>query len=34
LNNEITAPEVRVIGPEGEQIGIMPIEKALKLAEE
>lgn len=34
LNHEITAPEVRLIGEEGEQIGIVPIRKALELADE
>ncbi len=34
MNSEITAPEVRVIGPDGEQVGIMPIEKALRMAED
>lgn len=33
-NNEIRALAVRVIGDEGEQLGLMPIEKALALAEE
>jgi translation initiation factor IF-3 len=30
----ITAPQVRVIGDEGEQVGIMPLRQALALAEE
>ncbi len=30
----ITAPQVRVIGSNGEQVGIMPIRQALALAEE
>ncbi|MCL5669500.1 MAG: translation initiation factor IF-3 [Gammaproteobacteria bacterium] len=34
LNDEITAPEVRLIGAEGEQIGVVPIGEAKKLAEE
>ncbi|HSR63968.1 MAG TPA: translation initiation factor IF-3 [Gammaproteobacteria bacterium] len=34
LNEEITAPEVRVIGQDGGQIGIKSLEEALKLAEE
>jgi translation initiation factor IF-3 len=34
LNRKITAPEVRVIGAEGEQLGIFPIEEALQRAEE
>lgn len=33
-NNEIRALAVRVIGDEGEQLGLMPIEKALALADE
>ncbi|MHB8472023.1 MAG: translation initiation factor IF-3 [Gammaproteobacteria bacterium] len=32
LNEEITTPEVRVIGSEGEQLGVLPIEDAQKLA--
>jgi translation initiation factor IF-3 len=32
-NAEITTSEVRVIGPNGEQIGIMPIQEALRSAE-
>ncbi|HWQ38651.1 MAG TPA: translation initiation factor IF-3 [Burkholderiales bacterium] len=34
INQEITAPEVRLIGKDGEQVGIVPIEKALQLAEQ
>jgi len=34
VNDRILAPEVRVINPEGEQVGIVSIEKALILAEE
>lgn len=34
MNEEITAPEVRVIGQDGGQIGIKSLEEALKLAEE
>jgi translation initiation factor IF-3 len=34
VNERILAPEVRVINPEGEQVGIVSIEKALVLAEE
>jgi translation initiation factor IF-3 len=34
LNRKITAPEVRVIGAEGEQLGIFPIEEALQRADE
>ena len=32
VNERIRAPQVRVIGPEGEQLGIVPLEKALGLA--
>jgi translation initiation factor IF-3 len=32
-NEEISIPQVRVIGPNGEQVGIMPIHDALKSAE-
>ncbi|MFY9326514.1 MAG: translation initiation factor IF-3 [Georgfuchsia sp.] len=34
LNEEITAPEVRLSGEGGEQLGIMSIRQALTLAEE
>jgi len=34
LNHEITAPEVRLVGENGEQLGIVPIQQALKLSEE
>jgi len=34
LNAEITAPEVRLVGQEGEQLGIVPISQAMKMAEE
>ena len=34
LNEDITAPEVRLIGTDGEQIGIVPVQEALKTAEE
>lgn len=33
INNQITAPEVRVIGLEGKQLGVLKIEEALKEAE-
>jgi len=33
INNSIRAPEVRIIGPEGENIGIKPIQEALSLAQ-
>ncbi len=32
MNDKIRAPEVRVIGNEGQQLGILPIRKALELA--
>ncbi len=32
MNSQITAPEVRVIGEHGENLGVMPREKALALA--
>ncbi len=31
-NKQIKAPEVRVIGPDGKQCGIMPIGEALDMA--
>ena len=34
MNGEITAAEIRLVGEEGEQLGIMPIREALRLAEE
>ncbi len=34
LNEEIREPEVRLISEEGEQLGIMPSEQALQIAEE
>ncbi len=34
MNAEITAPEVRLVGQEGEQLGIVPIFQAMKMAEE
>ena len=34
INEEIRAREVRVVGPENEQIGIMSARDALALAEE
>ena len=34
INTEINAPEVRLIGASGEQVGIVPIAQAMKLAEE
>jgi translation initiation factor IF-3 len=32
VNDQIRAREVRLVGPEGEQVGIVPIERALQLA--
>jgi len=34
LNEEINAPEIRLIGKDGEQIGIVSVQKALALAGE
>ena len=34
VNEQIRVPEVRLIGPDGEQIGIMPIREALSKAGE
>lgn len=34
MNEEITNPQVRVIDPEGEQLGIIPIDVALRKASE
>ncbi|MBR0172495.1 MAG: translation initiation factor IF-3 [Lachnospiraceae bacterium] len=34
INEQIRDKEVRVIGEDGEQLGVMPIEEALKKAEE
>ncbi|KPK42980.1 MAG: translation initiation factor IF-3 [Omnitrophica WOR_2 bacterium SM23_29] len=31
MNERIRAPQVRVIGPEGNQLGVLPIQKALEL---
>ncbi|MCK5312961.1 MAG: translation initiation factor IF-3 [Desulfobacteraceae bacterium] len=33
VNNQIRAEEVRIIGPDGEQVGILPIKDALERAE-
>ncbi|MET7454055.1 hypothetical protein ABZT03_19655, partial [Streptomyces sp. NPDC005574] len=30
----IRVPEVRLVGPSGEQVGIVPLAKALELAQE
>jgi translation initiation factor IF-3 len=32
VNDQIRAREVRLVGPEGEQVGIVPLERALQLA--
>lgn len=34
VNESIRVPEVRVIGPNGENLGVLPIEKALRAARE
>ncbi len=34
LNEEINAPEIRLIGENGEQVGIVTVQAALRLAEE
>ena len=34
LNEQITAPQVRVISDDGEQLGIMSVDEALKVADE
>ncbi len=34
LNEEITAPEVRLIGEDGEQIGVVPLSEAMEAAGE
>ena len=34
INERIRVPEVRLVGPNGEQVGIVPIAKALELAQE
>ena len=34
LNEEITVPEIRLIGEEGEQVGVVSIRTALQMAEE
>lgn len=34
INEQIRDREVRVIGEEGEQLGVMPVKEALRLAEE
>ena len=34
LNREITAPEVRLTGPDGQQLGVVPLQEALRMADE
>jgi translation initiation factor IF-3 len=34
INNQITADKVRLIGPDGKQIGVVPLRDALRKAEE
>jgi translation initiation factor IF-3 len=34
LNEEITAPEIRLIGKDGEQVGIVPLARAQEIADE
>lgn len=34
INERIRVPEVRLVGPNGEQVGIVRVEDALRLAEE
>jgi len=34
LNEEINAPEIRLIGADGEQVGIVSVKEGLRLAEE
>lgn len=34
INQEIRAKQLRVIGPEGDQLGVMSLSEALKIAEE
>ena len=34
INEQIRDKEVRVIGEDGEQLGVMPVRDALRLAEE
>ncbi|MDX1522639.1 MAG: translation initiation factor IF-3, partial [Anaerolineae bacterium] len=34
MNRQITAPEVRLIDDEGGQLGVMPTEEAIRIAEE
>ena len=34
MNGEINSPEIRLVGVEGEQLGIVPVGDALRMAEE
>jgi len=34
INWDIKAPEVRVIDPDGKQVGVLPVKEAIKIAEE
>ncbi|MFI5354915.1 MAG: translation initiation factor IF-3, partial [Desulfobaccales bacterium] len=34
INEQIRVPEVRLIGPDGEQVGVMPTREALTMAAE
>lgn len=34
MNEQIRIPEIRVIDPEGNQLGVLPTQEALKIAEE
>ncbi|MBU0568241.1 translation initiation factor IF-3 [bacterium] len=34
VNNRIYAPEIRVVGPEGDQLGVLSVREALDLARE
>jgi translation initiation factor IF-3 len=34
VNDRIRVPEVRLVGPNGEQVGIVRIDDALRLAQE
>ncbi|HYQ72415.1 MAG TPA: translation initiation factor IF-3, partial [Gammaproteobacteria bacterium] len=34
INEKILAPEIRVIGQDGQQVGIMPVDKAMDMAGE
>jgi translation initiation factor IF-3 len=34
INGEITVPEVRLVGVDGEQLGVVPIREAIQMAEE